>query len=84
MKNHFLYITLFLSSLLQTTFAQNNSSDSTNKSISLNEVVISVNKSEETKKTVAQQVEVIDTKTIVSLQAQTTAELLSKSGLQCR
>ena len=82
MKNHFLYITLFLASLLQTTFAQNNSSDSTNKSISLNEVVISVNKSEETKKTVAQQVEVIDTKTIVSLQAQTTAEVLAKSGLQ--
>lgn len=64
-------------------FAQTNKTDTTQKkTISLKEVVISVNKSEETKKSVAQQVQVLKTNDIINLQAQTTADLIAKSGIQ--
>jgi len=70
-------------SLLLTSFqflsAQTNPTD-TIKSVSLNEVVISVNKTEEIKRTVAQQVEVIQASQIVNTQSQTTADLIAHSG----
>jgi hemoglobin/transferrin/lactoferrin receptor protein len=64
--------------------AQDNTTTDTtkNKSVTLNEVVISVNKIEETKKTVAQQVQVLTAKDIANSQAQTTADLISNAGIQ--
>ena len=68
---------------VQKLFAQVAEKDSLNsRKIDLNEVVISVNNREENSKSVAQQVQVLDYKKISSLQAQTTADLLSKAGLQ--
>lgn len=49
--------------------------------LSLNEVVISVNKVEETKKTIAQQVQVISAKDMTKIQAQSTADLISGAGI---
>lgn len=60
-------------------YAQTTATDTT-KSITLKEVVISVNKTEETKKTVAQQVQVLTSKDIQSSQAQTTADLIGNTG----
>jgi hemoglobin/transferrin/lactoferrin receptor protein len=55
--------------------------DSTgSKEITLEEVVISVNKTEESKKSVAQQVQLITRDEIISSQSQTTADLLSNAG----
>lgn len=54
--------------------------DSIPSSIQLNEIVVSVNKSTEKKDKVAQQVEVIDEKTINRAQSQTTADLISQTG----
>ena len=67
--------------LLYTTvsFGQTDVPDSSTTN-SLNEVIISANKSEETRKTVSQQVQVIDSKQISTGQAQTTADLLSNTG----
>jgi hemoglobin/transferrin/lactoferrin receptor protein len=50
------------------------------KTVSLDEVVISVNKFSETKKTLAQQVAVIDRMQIRDIQAQNTADLLTSTG----
>lgn len=50
--------------------------------ISLEEIVISVHNAEESKKTVAQQVQVLNSIQINNLQARTTGELISKAGLQ--
>lgn len=63
--------------------AQDNvSTDTTkNKSLTLDEVVISVNREEETKKTVAQQVQVLTAKDIANSQAQSTADLISGAGI---
>lgn len=47
---------------------------------SLNEVIISANKSEETRRTISQQVQLIDSKQISLSQAQTTADLLSNTA----
>ncbi len=61
--------------------AQSNEPDTAkNKSVSLNETVVSVNKTEETLKTVAQQVQVMDIKSISNLQAQSTADVVANSG----
>jgi hemoglobin/transferrin/lactoferrin receptor protein len=62
-------------------FSQTTEPDTTlKKAISLEEVVISVNKTEETKKSVAQQVQVLTAKDIANSQAQSTADLISNSG----
>lgn len=53
---------------------------SQNRTFTLQEVVISVNKAIETKKNVAQQVQVMNAGEITSLQAQSTADLLAMSG----
>jgi hemoglobin/transferrin/lactoferrin receptor protein len=67
--------------LSQITHAQINKPDTSQiKTINLNEVVISVNKIEESKRTVAQYVEVLTSKEIMNSQAQTTAELLSNTA----
>lgn len=63
------------------TYSQGNLPDSAKiKTINLNEVVISVNKIEESKRTVAQYVEVLTAKEIWNSQSQTTAELLSNTA----
>jgi hemoglobin/transferrin/lactoferrin receptor protein len=50
------------------------------KSVSLQEVVISVNQVEETKKTVAQQTQVLKADEIAAMQAQTTADVIANTG----
>ncbi len=73
------FILLYLFS--QYAFCQNTAPDTLLKSnITLNEVVISVNKTEETRKTVAQEIRIISVKEIQNLQAQSTADLLTNSG----
>jgi len=69
-----LAVTLNISSVI----AQTESEDSTTNS--LNEVIISANKSEETRKTISQQVQLITSKQISLAQAQTTADLLSNTA----
>ncbi|HLG36418.1 MAG TPA: TonB-dependent receptor, partial [Bacteroidia bacterium] len=56
------------------------SDTSKNKSITLEEVVISVNKTEETKKTVAQQVQTMTAEEIAAAQSQSTADVVANSG----
>jgi hemoglobin/transferrin/lactoferrin receptor protein len=53
---------------------------STMKGVTLKEVVISVNLVEETKKTIAQQTQVLRAEDIAEMQAQTTADVLANSG----
>ncbi|MBK7966941.1 MAG: TonB-dependent receptor [Bacteroidetes bacterium] len=74
MKIIFLLIPALLYSM--DSFAQSEEPD-TSSTNSLNEVIISANKSEETRRTISQQVQLIDSKQISLAQAQTTAELLS-------
>ena len=50
------------------------------KRINLEEVIISVNKTEEFRKNIAQQIQVLDAKEIFRVQAQSTADLISNSG----
>ncbi len=65
----------------QLSLAQKMETDSlSDKVISLDEVVISVNKTEELKKSVAQQIQVIGPRQIINSQAQTTAELIANTG----
>ena len=52
----------------------------TAKIVTLKEIVISVNKTEETKKSVAQQVQVLDAHQIANSQSQTTADLIANTG----
>ena len=52
----------------------------TTKVVNLNEAVISVNKTEETKRNVAQQVQVLTATDIANMQAQSTADVLANSG----
>jgi hemoglobin/transferrin/lactoferrin receptor protein len=62
-------------------YGQNeNKKDSTFKNIELNEVIISVNKIEERKNRVSQQIQVIDAKQIQFANAQSSADLLATSG----
>lgn len=50
------------------------------KAVTLDEVVISANKIEESRKTIAQQIQVLTAKEIENSQSQSTADLLSNSG----
>ena len=78
-------ITVYISVLIATAgYSQTIPTDTTvKKSITLSEVVISVNKVEEQKNKVAQEVKVIDAKEIANSQSQTTADLLQNvAGLQ--
>lgn len=62
-------------------FSQSNDIDTMkSRSISLSEVVISVNRSEESKKQTAQQVNVLGQKEIENFQSPTTADLIAGSG----
>ncbi len=72
---------LLVSALLYSTgsFAQTEDPDSISTN-SLNEIIISANKSEETRRTISQQVQLIDSRQISLAQAQTTAELLSNTA----
>lgn len=54
--------------------------DSVPAPIQLNEIVISYNKTEENKKNIAQEIEIIDSKFISRAQAQTTADLIAQNG----
>ena len=73
-------ILIFITSALSLT-AQTTEPDTTQgKTVTLGEVVISVNKVEETKKTVAQQAQVLTIRQIEAAQAQTTAEVIANAG----
>lgn len=50
------------------------------KRINLDEIVISVNKTEEIKKNIAQQVQILDAQDIFRIQAQSTADIVANSG----
>ena len=50
------------------------------KGINLNEVIISVNKTEEIKRNVAQQIQILSAAQIANSQSQSTADLLSNTG----
>jgi hemoglobin/transferrin/lactoferrin receptor protein len=54
--------------------------DSVPTEIQLNEIVISYNKTEERKKNIANQIELIDATTIARSQSQTTADLIAQNG----
>jgi hemoglobin/transferrin/lactoferrin receptor protein len=74
-------LAIFFLIISQFTFSQNSLSDTTYlKRVTLNEVVVSVNKSEETQRTVAQQVTVLTAKEIANSQSQTTADLLQNAA----
>lgn len=79
MKHTYIYLSVLLVFAISPMrlIAESISSDSIKQ---LNEVVISVNKVEESKRKVAHQVDVIDAKQISSIQAQTTADLLLSTG----
>jgi hemoglobin/transferrin/lactoferrin receptor protein len=65
----------------QLSFAQTTDPDtSQSKSINLEEVVISVNQVEETKKTVAQQIQVMKANEIDATQSQSTADVIANTG----
>ena len=76
-------ITLICVSLCAFMFAkaQNDPDTTKNSLITLNEAVISANKTPETKKTVAQQVQVLNAKEIEDSHSQSTADLLINAGL---
>jgi hemoglobin/transferrin/lactoferrin receptor protein len=81
MNNKFYSVAVFLLLNSAYSYSQNNSIDTLQKkSFSLNEVVISANKIEETKKTVAQQMQSISNKEIEMIQAQSTADVIANSG----
>ncbi len=77
-------ITLLFASafIFMNVFAQDHTDTTKNKSITLDELIISANKEEETKKNVAQQVQVLTAKDIVNAQAQSTADLIASTGVQ--
>ena len=56
--------------------------DSTQKNINLNEIIITVNKTPEKLKNISQQVKVINKEVIESSNSNNSADLLSKQGLQ--
>ena len=74
-------ILAFLMLQIQLSYSQNTSTDSTEKNdLIFDEVVISANKIEESKKMVSQQIQSLSIKQIESSQSQSTADLLSNSG----
>ncbi|MEP7263589.1 MAG: TonB-dependent receptor [Bacteroidota bacterium] len=78
MKTNYLIVTLLL--LSSNTFLHAQQTDSIVK-LNINEVIISANKVEEEKKNVSQQVLFLNSNDIIRLQAQTTGDLLSNTGL---
>lgn len=67
--------------IYQCSYSQNSTNDSTqNKSISLDEIVISANRFEESKGKVAQQMKVLSAREIENSQSQSTADLLSNTA----
>ncbi len=77
------YFTLLISVFLQTKpgYSQGTETDSAQyKSFTMKEALVSVNKTEESKKNIAQQVQILNAKELQNTQAQTTADLLSNSG----
>ena len=60
--------------------AQDKTDTTKNQSITLNEIVVSANKTEESKKTVSQQVQVLTANAIANTQAQSTADVIANSG----
>lgn len=79
MKN--VYITLAMTMGSSGLFAQVIPDTAIDKSVKLNEVIISANKVEESKKNVAQHVQVITAAAIQNTQAMTTAEVISAAGI---
>jgi hemoglobin/transferrin/lactoferrin receptor protein len=75
-------ISAFFLIITQLTFSQTTPVTDTAKikNVTLNEVVVSVNKTTETQRTVAQHVQVLTAKEISMAQASTTAELLSNTA----
>ncbi|TAH39926.1 MAG: TonB-dependent receptor [Bacteroidetes bacterium] len=74
-------ISVLLILILKTHHLYAQEADSIRKDVvDLEEVIISVNKSEESKKFVTQQIQVINARQIESLQSQTTADLIANSG----
>ena len=82
MKNLQFAFTAMVLLYSQLLFSQELISDSSmySKGINLNEVVISVNKTEEMKKNVAQQIQILTATQIINSQAQSTADLLANTG----
>ena len=76
----YIFISIFLF-CTQWAYSQNIDSDSIQgKSLTMREAVVSVNKMEESKKNIAQQVQILNSKDIQNLQAQSTADLLANTG----
>jgi len=74
-------IVLLLILIIEINYTKAQDIDSTKKGvIDLEEVIISVNKSEESKKFVSQQIQVINSAQIELLQSQTTADLIANTG----
>lgn len=83
MKNNAFLVSILLSTIACASYAQTlNIDTAVSKKVSLKEVVISVNKTEESRKTVAQEVNVITSSDIEKSHAQSTADLLIKQGVQ--
>ena len=82
MKNLQFAFTAMVLLYSQLLFSQELISDSSmySKGINLNEVVISVNKTEEMKKNVAQQIQILTATQIINSQSQSTADLLANTG----
>jgi len=64
----------------QLSFSQTQPDTTLNKSVTLDEVVVSANKIEETKRTIGSQIQMMTAKQIANSQAQTTADLISNFG----
>ncbi len=80
MKKYILFTIAIAGSIINAS-AQEKTTDTTqSKHITLSEVVISVNKVEEQKNKVAQQVQVLSASEIANTQAQSTAEVISNTG----
>lgn len=79
MKKNQLAILALLITLISPSFAQNTTLDST-KNISLNEVTISANKTEESKRDVAQQVQILNATQIADFHALSTADVIANTG----
>jgi hemoglobin/transferrin/lactoferrin receptor protein len=73
-----LLVILFFTGII--TKAQQNNTADTSKTTSLEEIVFSVNKTAETKRNTAQQIQSINAKEMATLQAQNTADVLANTG----
>lgn len=71
----FLFVSFFSDAI-----SQDVSKDTASRVSSLDEVIISAHRNEETRRTVAQQIQLLDSKRIIAAQAQTTADLLSNTA----